>query len=47
MICGGMIDDIPTCQKLVQKGVGDAKKTINDRLVSIVADGGADTSTAA
>jgi nitronate monooxygenase len=44
---GGLINDIPTCQELVQNIVGDAERIISDRLVSIVAEGAVDASAAA
>ncbi|MDZ7784670.1 MAG: nitronate monooxygenase [Halioglobus sp.] len=44
---GGLINDIPTCQELVQKIVGDAERIINDRLASIVGDKEVAASTAA
>lgn len=34
-MCGGLINDIPTCQELVDTIVGDAEQIINDRLASI------------
>ncbi len=37
-MCGGLINDIPTCQELVQTIVSDAEQIITDRLVSVVAD---------
>ncbi|MDE0951840.1 MAG: nitronate monooxygenase [Halioglobus sp.] len=37
-MCGGLINDIPTCQELVQTIVSDAGQIITDRLVSVVAD---------
>lgn len=44
---GGLINDIPTCQELVQKIVADAENIISGRLASIVANGVVDASTAA
>ena len=44
---GGLINDIPTCQELVKKIVGDAEQIINHRLASIVGDGSVEASTAA
>lgn len=37
-MCGGLINDIPSCQQLVQTIVSDAEQIITDRLVSVVAD---------
>ena len=36
-MCGGLINDIPTCDQLVKNIVSDAEKIINDRLSSMVA----------
>lgn len=36
-MCGGLINDIPTCEQLVKNIVGDAEKIINDRFAGIVA----------
>lgn len=35
-MCGGLINDIPTCEELVHNIVSDAEKIINERLRSIV-----------
>jgi NAD(P)H-dependent flavin oxidoreductase YrpB (nitropropane dioxygenase family) len=35
-MCGGLINDIPTCKELVHNIVSDAEKIINERLRSIV-----------
>jgi len=35
-LCGGLINDIPSCDELVKNIVGDAQKIINDRLAAIV-----------
>lgn len=35
-MCGGLINDIPTCEELVRNIVSDAEKIINERLGSIV-----------
>ncbi len=35
-MCGGLINDIPSCDELVKNIVGDAQKIINDRLAAIV-----------
>lgn len=35
-MCGGLIDDIPTCQQLIHDIVSDAEQIINDRLGAIV-----------
>ena len=32
---GGLINDIPTCQEMVQNIVSDAEQIINQRLASI------------
>jgi nitronate monooxygenase len=37
-MCGGLINDIPTCRELVQTIVSDAEQIITDRLASVVAD---------
>ncbi|MFK7732612.1 MAG: NAD(P)H-dependent flavin oxidoreductase [Pseudomonadales bacterium] len=34
-MCGGLINDIPSCQELVETIVSDAEQIINDRLASI------------
>jgi len=36
-MCGGLINDIPSCEDLVKNIVGDAEKIINDRFAGIVA----------
>tara|TARA_B110001450_G_scaffold43650_1_gene40195 strand:+ start:13238 stop:14236 length:999 start_codon:yes stop_codon:yes gene_type:complete len=36
-MCGGLINDIPSCQQLVQTIVSDAEQIITGRLVSVVA----------
>ena len=36
-MCGGLINDIPTCQQLVQTIVSDAEQIVTGRLVSVVA----------
>jgi NADH:quinone reductase (non-electrogenic) len=36
-MCGGLINDIPTCDELVKNIMNDAEKIINDRLVSMSA----------
>ena len=36
-MCGGLIDDIPTCEELVQNIVADAEQIIAERLASMVA----------
>ncbi|PLW69707.1 NAD(P)H-dependent flavin oxidoreductase [Pseudohalioglobus lutimaris] len=36
-MCGGLINDIPTCEELVRNIVGEAEKIINDRFARIVA----------
>ena len=36
-MCGGLINDIPTCQELVQTIVSDAEQIVTGRLVSVVA----------
>ena len=36
-MCGGLINDIPTCQQLVQKIVSDAEEIVTGRLVSVAA----------
>ena len=36
-MCGGLINDIPTCQDLVANVMNDAEQIINDRLASMVA----------
>lgn len=35
-MCGGLINDIPSCDELVKNIVGDAQKIIHDRLAAIV-----------
>ena len=35
-MCGGLINDIPTCDQLVKNIVSDAEQIINDRLASMV-----------
>jgi nitronate monooxygenase len=35
-MCGGLINDIPTCEELVRNIVSDAEQIITDRLLSIV-----------
>ncbi len=35
-MCGGLINDIPTCEQLVKKIVSDAEQIINDRLAGMV-----------
>lgn len=37
-MCGGLINDIPTCEELVRNIVSDAETIIRDRLAGIVAD---------
>jgi NADH:quinone reductase (non-electrogenic) len=36
-MCGGLINDIPSCRELVQNIVTEAEQIINQRLGSIVA----------
>ena len=36
-MCGGLINDIPTCEQLVKNIVSDAEQIINERLASIAA----------
>ena len=36
-MCGGLINDIPTCEQLVKNIVSDAEQIISDRLTAIVA----------
>jgi nitronate monooxygenase len=36
-MCGGLINDIPTCEELVRNVVSDAEQIINERLASITA----------
>jgi nitronate monooxygenase len=36
-MCGGLINDIPTCEQLVRNIVSDAEQIINERLASIAA----------
>ena len=36
-MCGGLINDIPSCQQLVQTIVSDAEQIVTGRLVSVVA----------
>lgn len=36
-VCGGLINDIPSCQELVDTIVGDARQIISQRLTNIVA----------
>jgi len=36
-MCGGLINDIPTCKELIANVMNDAEKIINDRLASMVA----------
>ena len=36
-MCGGLINDIPTCQQLVKTIVSDAEQIVSGRLVSVVA----------
>jgi len=38
-MCGGLINDIPTCEELVRNIVSDAEQIIADRLASIVSGG--------
>jgi nitronate monooxygenase len=38
-MCGGLINDIPTCKELIHTIVGDAERIINDRLASIAGRG--------
>jgi nitronate monooxygenase len=46
-MCGGLINDIPTCEELVRNIVGDAEQIIADRLAGIVAgDAGSQSSAA-
>jgi len=40
-MCGGLINDIPTCEELVRNIVSDAEQIISDRLASIVGGGAA------
>jgi nitronate monooxygenase len=35
-MCGGLINDIPTCEELVRNIVTDAEQIIGDRLASII-----------
>jgi len=35
-MCGGLVDDIPTCEGLVENIMSDANKIISDRLASMV-----------
>ena len=46
-MCGGLINDIPTCEELVKTIVSDAEQIISDRLASIVADAPVGQSSAA
>ena len=34
-MCGGLINDIPTCQELVSNIVADAEQIIDERLAGI------------
>ena len=36
-MCGGLINDIPTCDELVKNIVADAEQIIGERLASITA----------
>ena len=36
-MCGGLIDDVPSCQALVDDIMGEAEQIINGRLASIMA----------
>jgi len=36
-MCGGLINDIPTCEELVRNIVSDAEQIINDRLAGVAA----------
>lgn len=36
-MCGGLINDIPTCDQLVKNIMSDAEKIINERLASMTA----------
>ena len=36
-VCGGLINDIPSCAELVRNVVADAERIINERLASITA----------
>ena len=46
-MCGGLINDIPTCQQLVQTIVSDAEQIVSGRLVSVVANSEVTRTTAA
>ena len=46
-MCGGLINDIPTCEELVRNIVGDAEQIIADRLAGILAGDRDSQSTAA
>ncbi|QFU76646.1 nitronate monooxygenase [Halioglobus maricola] len=46
-MCGGLINDIPSCDELVKNIVSDAERIISDRLASIVADAPSGQSSAA
>lgn len=46
-MCGGLINDIPSCEDLVKNIVADAEQIITDRLASIVSDVPAGQSSAA
>lgn len=46
-MCGGLINDIPTCKELVHNIVSEAEQIINERLGSIVAGSSAGKATAA
>lgn len=45
-MCGGLVNDTPSCEQLVRNIVSDAEQIINDRLASIVAGGTASQSSA-
>jgi NAD(P)H-dependent flavin oxidoreductase YrpB (nitropropane dioxygenase family) len=36
-MCGGLVDDIPTCEELVENIMSEAEQIINDRLASMTA----------
>lgn len=46
-MCGGLINDIPTCEELVKNIVSDAETIIRDRLATMVADDSAGAASAA
>ena len=46
-MCGGLINDIPTCAELVRNVVSDAEQIISERLAGIVSASSASVSSAA